>query len=221
MSSRAPLLALTFVACSFTACRKAEITTYRVPKEKELPESLEPANPPPASASMSTNTSGAPMASLPVETATGPSLTWSAPAAWTLKPPAPMRKATYAVPATGGDAELSITAFPNSVGGETANLNRWRGQVQLPALSEAELSNAVTRLTINGLSVVVADFSNPQAPASAAQHILGAIVPFEGATWFFKLSGKDAAVASVKPAFLEFLQTLKPSAAPDAKPAAP
>lgn len=213
MSPRALPLALAFVTCWFAACRKAEIKSYRIPKEPEPAETMTA-----PAASETPAPSGAPaMASTPVETASGPGLTWKAPGDWTLKPAAQMRKATYGVPAGGGEAELSVTAFPNAVGGETANLNRWRGQVGLPAQSDAELANSVTRFSANDLAFTVADFSNPQAPASGSQHILGAIVPFEGATWFFKLSGADAVVAGAKPAFLEFLKTVKPSAGETAK----
>ena len=42
--------------------------------------------------------------------------------------------------------------------------------------------------------------------------MLGAMVPYEGAMWFFKLSGPDALVAATKPAFLEFLKTVKAAA---------
>ena len=38
----------------------------------------------------------------------------------------------------------------------------------------------------------------------------GAIVPLNGETWFFKLLGPDALVAQQKPAFLEFLRTVRP-----------
>lgn len=216
MFTRPLFFAFVLAALSFAGCRKAEITSYRVPKEKAAPAA--PAGPT-ADTNSAPNSSAAAtpgMANTPVSTADGPGLTWTAPVTWTLKPAAAMRKATYSVPGAGGAAELSITAFPSDVGGEAANLNRWRGQVQLPALAETELAKSVTRLTANGLAIAVADFSNPQAPASAAQHIVGAIVPFEGSTWFFKLSGADAVVADAKPAFLEFLKSVK-----SATPAAP
>jgi len=38
-------------------------------------------------------------------------------------------------------------------------------------------------------------------------------VPFEGATWFFKLMGPDKVVAQQKTAFMAFLDTVKPAAA--------
>jgi hypothetical protein len=41
--------------------------------------------------------------------------------------------------ASSGD--VSITAFPGEAGGLSSNLNRWRGQLQLPPLSNEQLSN--------------------------------------------------------------------------------
>jgi hypothetical protein len=207
-----------------TACREAKVASYRVPKEK--PEEL-----PPGMAAASTNagtvpmpapagsaTPGAPMvpgsdmASTAVPTASGSDLTWTAPAGWKAKPAAAMRKGSFAVPGPGGDADLSITAFPGDVGGELANVNRWRGQIQLAPLSEPELPGVTTSLQQNGLTFVVVDFVSPSSNQPA--HILGAIVPVDGATWFFKLMGPDATVSAAKPAFLEFLKTVRAPAAP-------
>ncbi len=148
------------------------------------------------------------MASTAVPTASGSGLAWSAPAGWTAKAPGAMRKGSYTVSGSGGDADLAITAFPGEVGGELANLNRWRGQVGLPPFTAAQIESNVTRIEQNGLRLVLVDFVNPSAPA-ASQHMVAALVPFAGSTWFFKLSGPDATVAVAKPAFLEFLKTIK------------
>ena len=174
------------------ACRDPKITTYRVPKEQSP---APPAAPPPAG-------SGATMANTAVTTAGGPRLTWTAPTHWTAKPGSAMRKGSYAIAGdAGATADLSITAFPGDVGGEVANLNRWRGQLQLPPASEADL--ALTRFEQDGLKIAVVDFDNGQ------QRLLGAIVPFRGTTWFFKLTGPAAPMAEEKPAFLAFLKTVK------------
>lgn len=214
MFVRSLLLGLTALTLSITACRKSEITSYRVPKEKDpqLPPAMGAPQPGSAPGGSMPMASGGAMANPAVPTAEGPGLTWTAPSNWKLKPAAAMRKATYAVPGEPGEAELSITAFPSDVGGEVANFNRWRGQVQLPSVSADALAASVTRMSANDLSFAVGDFSNPQAPAAGTQHIVGAIVPFAGATWFFKLSGSEAVVANVKPQFLEFLKTVKASA---------
>jgi hypothetical protein len=219
------LLACVMLPLLLTACRRAEVTSYRVPAEKD-PE-MPMASPDSSSGGAGSSNSGAvPSGSMPaapeapaggsmaetaVPTAEGPGLAWTAPAAWEAKPPSAMRKATYAVPGPGGAAgDLSITAFPLSdVGGELANVNRWRGQVQLPPIGESDLPGAVDRWEQNGLTLTVVDFAS--GAAANPQRILGAIVPYNGGTWFFKLMGPDAVLAGAKPAFMEFLKTVHPA----------
>ncbi|HWA86122.1 MAG TPA: hypothetical protein VG710_07875, partial [Opitutus sp.] len=148
------------------------------------------------------------MANTAVVKAEGPGLQWTAPAHWQNQPAAAMRKATYAV--TGDDgatADVSITAFPGDVGGEFANVNRWRSQLGLPPLAESALDAAITRRAQAGLHLTIVDFAG--AGPAAGHRLLGAIVPFDNATWFFKLTGPDALVARERDAFLEFLGTIK------------
>lgn len=147
------------------------------------------------------------MANTPVIKAAGPGLNWTAPAHWQSKPAAAMRKATYAVPGDAGAVgDLSVTAFPGDVGGELANLNRWRGQLGLAPIGAGDVAGLVTRLTPHGLNATVVDFSG--VTADKPVRMLGAIVPYGGATWFFKLTGPVELVAKEKPAFLEFIQSL-------------
>ena len=113
-------------------------------------------------------------------------LRWSAPPHWQSKPASNLRKATYVIPgAAAGPAELAITAFPGAVGGELANVNRWRAQLQLPPLDTAGLATATTRFTVRDLPVVLVDFAGGP---DGSVHLLGAIVPYQDATWFFKLT---------------------------------
>lgn len=211
---RSPLPLLAFGAALTLAaagCRDREVTSYKVAKEKEpeLPPAAAPAMPPAMAPAAGAGTSAAPsMANTAVPTADGAGLAWTAPSHWQAKAAGAMRKGSYAVPAGDTPADLSITAFPGDVGGEAANLNRWRGQLQLAPASEAELAAAITRFEQGGLKIAYVDFDNGQ------QRILGALVPFNGSTWFFKLMGPSAPVAKEKPAFVEFLKTLKAPAAP-------
>lgn len=202
---------LAFAAVSLlvlTSCRDPKITTYRVPKEKS------PTLPPASSTPAATSTPGASMANTAVTTASGPGLTWSAPAQWTAKPASAMRKGSYAIIGqAGATADLSITAFPGDVGGDLANVNRWRGQLQLPLLASAELSGATTHLDVNGLHLTTVDFIG--GPAPTPQRVLGAIIPVGNATWFFKLSGPSDLVGREQAAFATFLQTIR---APGATP---
>jgi len=146
------------------------------------------------------------MAGPPVVGTSGPGLKWTAPAGWQEKPATAMRKATFVISgANGATAELAVTAFPGDVGGDLANLNRWRGQLSLPPVSEAEFAGAVTRLKVNGLAVTLADITGG---GDNPPRLLGAMVPHAGATWFFKLTGPAALVAAEQPAFLSFVHTL-------------
>lgn len=204
-----PALACLLAALSLSACRKDEIVTYRVIKES-APASPT-ANPAPAGipAAQSPQDAMTAMANTAVTTASGPALTWTAPAAWTAGPDKPMRKATLLIPgeAGGPGAEIAVTAFPGDVGGNLANVNRWRQQLALPPIGEAELGSALQHLHVGQLHVDVVELVGATAPA---QRVIGAIVPHAGATWFFKLTGPDALVAREKDAFLAFLQTVRP-----------
>jgi hypothetical protein len=150
------------------------------------------------------------MASTPVATAGGPGLTWTAPPHWTAKPSSAMRKGSFAIKGEGGEADLSITAFPGNVGGDLANLNRWREQISLPPVTQAEFEAAAQRVEKNGLRMTVVDLVGT---GSGAKRILGAMIPHGDATWFVKLMGPDALVAKERSAFLAFLETIKAPAA--------
>ena len=194
-----------------TGCKDREITAYRAAKDK--PDAAMP----PATAADTNNlppghppigvgaqpAPGADMANTAVPTASGSDLRWTAPAAWTAKPLGAMRKGSYTLKGAGGKADLSITAFPGATGGLEANLNRWRGQVGLAPLSPAEVVAATEKFESSGLQVIVVDY------AGNGSRLVGAIVPYGGNSWFFKLMGPDAVVAGQQAAFLEFLHTVK------------
>jgi len=197
-------------AVLLAGCRDEKIASYRVPAEKPepLPPILTGAMSAGASSAAGANSSN--MASTTVPTADGESLTWTAPENWKAKPASAMRKGSYAVVGEGGaEADMSITAFPGDVGGELANLNRWRSQLELPPLNENKMAEVVTRLDQNDLHFAVAEFVNHQG--AKPTRIVGALVPYAGATWFFKLMGPEALVAREKPTFFAFLQSVKPA----------
>ena len=208
MSSRPFSIGIAAAALLLAACGEEKVASYRVPKEKdpEFPMAAPDSGTQPAAAP------GASMADTSVPTAGGDSLVWQAPSEWKPKAASAMRKGSYSVPGDGGESDLSITAFPGDVGGELANVNRWRGQVGLPPLGPAELDAAVSRIESNGLTFTVVELS--AKGDAGAKSILGAMVPFQGSTWFFKLAGSGTLVRASKPAFIDFLHTVKPPAGP-------
>lgn len=205
------LASLLALALLFAGCRDAKVTSYRVPAEKPepLPPVLTGELPSSSPATAGAAADQATMANTAVPTASGNALAWSAPGHWKPKPASSMRKGSYAIAGSdGAEADLSITAFPGDVGGDLANINRWRGQLSLPPIAASDLATATEHLDYNGLHMTYVDIvgtdENPQ-------RIIGASVPFEGATWFFKLMGPDALVASERTAFRAFLETIKPA----------
>jgi len=190
------------LACALllAACRDTKAISYRVPHEAD-PEPVTPVAVPAAAA-------GSAMASTPVAITSGMALAWTAPAQWQSKAATAMRKATYTMAGGGAEVELAITSFPGDVGGELANVNRWRGQVGLGNLTQAELAGATQHFDANGLHLTVVDYTGQGA---AAQRLLGAIVPVGAETWFFKLSGPAALVGRERDAFMEFLKTIRKS----------
>jgi hypothetical protein len=195
--------ALAAVLLTASGCRDNQVGAYRIPKEHDPATPASEAHPAPATMSAGPTD----MAATAVVTATGAGLTWTAPASWQTKALGPMRKGSFTIP--GSDAaiaDLSITAFPGAVGGELANINRWRGQLSLPPISEADLPDTSSRVTVGDLVITVVDIAGT---GDQPQRILGAMAPYNQAMWFFKLMGPDALVSTEKPAFLAFLQTIK------------
>ena len=200
------------VLLTTSACREAKIVTYKTPKEAGPPAAAAtptPADDPHAGLGIPPVNSSAAPAPASGPTASGADLSWTAPAAWQTRPASAMRKATFIITGASADeqAELAVTAFPGDVGGLLANVNRWRGQLQLPPVDAAALHSTLTHLDINTLHVELVELVGPEAPDR--KRVLGAIVPVKGSTWFFKLTGPDAFVAGKKADFLGFLQTLK------------
>jgi len=190
----------------FAGCREAKIQSYRVPKE---------APPPPLSFDMpgmaaANNGSSAAQPEIPVANSENATLRWVAPENWAALPLVAMRVAGYRLSSADGSAtaELTITAFPGDVGGDLANINRWRGQIGLAPIPAAALATEIQRLRLEERDFKLVEMANTQS--SPAQATLAAYTEHDGSTWFFKLTGAPALVAAEKPAFLEFLKTIQP-----------
>jgi hypothetical protein len=105
-----------------------------------------------------------------------------------------------------------VTAFPGDVGGDLANVNRWRGQIGLSPLKAEELGTSVSHESANGLDFTIVELA-PGGGDANGKAIIGAIVPFQGSTWFFKLMGPGPAVKAAKTSFITFLRSVRPTAA--------
>ncbi|MBA3849855.1 MAG: hypothetical protein C0502_07650 [Opitutus sp.] len=213
LSTRTLVVTLLLVGAG---CRDREVAAYRIPKERApaasapkiaapSAQSLPDGHPPIGGDQPTPADGGMAAAGLPEGSVVkNHALTWTAPAHWQEKSAGSIRKGSYAVTGEGGAADLSITAFPGDTGGLHANVNRWRGQVGLQPVGNTEVESAVEHIDMNGLHADFVELVGPQGV-----RLLGAIVPFERETWFFKLTGPDTLVAKERQAFRDFILTVK------------
>jgi hypothetical protein len=171
------LSALAIVLAFFCAgCGEPTITSYRVPKEKKTPVET----PPTADA--------------------GPK--WKVPPQWTALPAGQMQLAKFAMPQRGNaKAEVAVSVFSSDTGGTLRNVNRWRGQIGLGPVTEAELAQQVTKLDPANPQAVLVDLKNNDL------QLIAAIIPRGGQWFFYKLTGDAAAVAPERDAFVAFVKS--------------
>ena len=138
-----------------------------------------------------------------------PRLTWIAPAGWEEAPKGELRLASFRINGENGkQADVSVIALSGTAGGDLNNVNRWRGQVGLPPVPADELPKLSEKVDVGGFEGELFDL-NGTAASGDATRVLATIVHRDDAVWFFKVTGDDELVANQKPAFVEFLKSLK------------
>ena len=199
-----PLLALSAVGLIlFSSCRDPKIRSYRIAKEATPPS-------PPSGMTGMTGMAGQPIPHAPVGDV--PAIHWQKPETWQEQPGKSMRIGSFLIPGPDGrKAEVAVTTFPGDVGGDFANVNRWRGQIQLPPIAEAELSAAITALDLPTGKFQLLDIAStePLIDGKYKARILGAWLKQAERTWFFKLMGDDESVGAQREALLGFLRSVE------------
>ncbi len=140
-----------------------------------------------------------------------PRLQWKLPAGWEELAPGEMRVASFKVKGQGTkQADVSVIPLPGTAGGDLNNVNRWRvDQAGLQPVSAEELKQLAQSVEIAGQPADLYDVAGKNPGSGEPARILGTIQHREGTAWFFKMTGDDDLVAQQKPAFVEFLKSLK------------
>jgi hypothetical protein len=147
---------------------------------------------------------------MPTET-TSPAATtgqpsWQVPAGWQAVDGGPFLVAKFALTNTDGTtADVNVSSAGGTGGGLEANVNRWRGQLGLPPISEI----LTTTFSVDGGEAQVVDVSGTNAANGQPAAIIGIIVSQPGTTWFYKLMGDPKLVASQRDAFKQFVEAVK------------
>jgi hypothetical protein len=121
------------------------------------------------------------------------------------EPPAPLSVESYEINDGNKKARVTISVLGGQAGGVAANAARWRQQIGLPA---ADPLQGARTLTVAGKEATFVDLDNPGS-AKADNRILGVILPVDGATLFFKMTGPSDLVGREKANFETFAKSFK------------
>lgn len=169
------------------ACQNPDVAVYRVPKETRA---------------VAVEAGGA--------SARG--LGWTLPKGWVEQPASSMRVASFlATGPRGHQVDVSVVSLAGQAGGLLDNVNRWRGQINLPPLTQGELPAMSKRVSPAKRPMVLVNFvSRENLILDKFKKRLVAAVYSQGeTTWFFKMTGEDETVRWAEPAFLQFLESLR------------
>lgn len=128
---------------------------------------------------------------------------WEAPYTWQVQDLGSLRKGSWIVKKGEQKVDISVLAFPGDVGGILANVSRWAEQIQLPSLSTLE--DVCTPITIDGHKAHYIALYNKQNKKG----VIGAIVPLQTVSWFFKMIGDSDLLEEQESIFKAFLQTVQ------------
>lgn len=198
VSYRSTLASAILLAAAGNGLAADDIQTYTVPKEH-----------PAAAVAVPATVAGAP--DIPVNAAP---IHWSVPDGWQELAPTSIRLGNFLVAGQNGKkAEVTVTSFPGAVGTELDNVNRWRREVGMEPVTQINSGDVVT---VDGSEGRFFDLAGPVA------RTLVAMVSRNGATWFFKMRGDTEVVAAARPAFADFLKSVRfGGIAPEARVTAP
>jgi hypothetical protein len=144
------------------------------------------------------------------EAAPAAMIEYTAPEGWKALPlpPDSMRKAAFEVAQDGQRLEITAIDLDPAAGELLPNVNRWRGQVKLPEIDEAQLKKDLQPIEVDGHKGYFVELNGP-GEGEASQSLLGAIVITPEKAWFFKLMGPTPLAEQEKARFEAFTKSVK------------
>ena len=133
---------------------------------------------------------------------------WQVPPGWQEAPAGQFLVAKFIITGEGGaQAAVNVSASAGDGGGLAANINRWRKQLGLDEMPEADVNKLVTPVAIAGGNAMFVDLSGTDARSGQPARLVGAMVPQAGQAWFYKLMGNPMVVQAQKDALTKFVQS--------------
>jgi hypothetical protein len=141
---------------------------------------------------------------VPPKPAGAEGLTWTLPQGWTESRTGGIRYATLRPPGAGA-VDASVVVLPGPAGGELANVNRWRGQLGLPPVEEAQLPSLRKTVTTKVGPVDLFDFSSEKT------RLVAGLALVNDSSWFFKMMGDSGEVGAALPGFTHLVESVRPA----------
>jgi hypothetical protein len=143
-----------------------------------------------------------------------PGLACDTPKGWVRGRTGGMRKAAFVV--QDGDRKVEITAIDLPLGAGAAsgagaplpNVNRWRGQIKLPEITQAELDKSLRPIRVADVDGSYVELLGPESEVPR-QAILGVLAIRGEKAWFFKLWGDADLALREKSHFEEFVKSVR------------
>ena len=193
-----PLLCALAFAATLTGCERKAVRVYDAPKDRPFVAPKETAH-----SDDDGHDHGRKPPVRDEEKVWRPTLTWTLPAGWKDAGPDAANVGRFAA----GDASMAITALTSMEGKETILVNMWRQVRGQEPLEETEAAKMLTNVPIAGATGHM--FEVADAKDDKPTRFVVAFVHRPEGSLFFKIQGPDAAVTAQKPAFFEFLKTVK------------
>lgn len=134
-------------------------------------------------------------------------LTFKPPASWVEKGAGGMRKAAFDVGKGEEAGEVTVIDLTGTGGDLLPNLNRWRGQVGLPSVSEEEMNSAAFEIASG--DKVWKSFRLEGSKDGKPVGILVATWKSEDRAWFIKLQGTVSLLKEEEGRFIEFVKSFQ------------
>lgn len=197
-----PFTAATLMALALAGCGRDSVKVYKV-ETNDTTMTLAPAA---GSGAMPTMMPGG----VPVPDNSGlPKLKYTLPDGWKEKALTQLRVASFEITEGGKQADVSVIPLGGMAGGDSANVNRWRGQVGLSTITEAEVQKLAEKIEAAGRPADLYDIAGTSPGSGDESRILATILHRDDMAWFFKMTGDGALVEKNKAAFIAFLKSLE------------
>ncbi len=129
---------------------------------------------------------------------------YKAPDEWSAGQAGGMRKAAFDVKDGSNSVEITVTNLAAAAGELLPNVNRWRGQVSLAPVTQAELEASLQSINLGDVDGSFVELAGPDG-----QTILGVIAVHGDKAWFVKLTGDSELAEREKERFEEFVRSIR------------